>query len=189
MIEDIVKKYNIRTAHSNQVKVYALMLFDALNGKLFDFGEKEKSYLGAAALLHDIGYHIDRKSHHKHSLGMILEMDFEEFDDREREIIAHLARYHRSAFPDETKHMRFCALNQEQKNVILKLCGLLRLADGLDKPAKNLITGIEADVDDFSINLSLRTVGFLPKLAMAMEKKDLMEFIYKKTVNLSCKKL
>lgn len=189
MIEDIVKKYNIRTAHSNQVKIYALMLFDALNGKLFDFGEKEKSYLGAAALLHDIGYHIDRKSHHKHSLGMILEMDFEEFDDREREIIAHLARYHRSAFPDETKHMRFCALNQEQKNVILKLCGLLRLADGLDKPAKNLITGIEADVDDFSINLSLRTVGFLPKLVMAMEKKDLMEFVYKKTVNLSCKKL
>ena len=49
MIEDIVKKYNIRTAHSNQVKIYALMLFDALNGKLFDFGEKEKSYLGAAA--------------------------------------------------------------------------------------------------------------------------------------------
>lgn len=46
MIEDIVKKYNIRTAHSNQVKIYALMLFDALNGKLFDFGEKEKSYLG-----------------------------------------------------------------------------------------------------------------------------------------------
>ena len=189
MIDDIVKKYNIRIPHSNQVKTYSLMLFDALNGKLFDFTAKEREYLAAAALLHDIGYYIDRKSHHKHSLNMILEMDFDEFSPLEREIIAHLARYHRSSFPDESKHMRFCALNEAQKNVIIKLCGLLRLADGLDKPQKNLITGIEAKIDENSINLTLRTVGFLPKLAMAEQKKDLLEFVYKKTVNLSCKKL
>lgn len=189
MIEDIIKHYNIRYTHSNQVKSYSWMLFDALNKKLFDFHEKEKSYLCAAALLHDIGYHIERKSHHKHSLDMILSMDFKEFDAREREIVAHLARYHRSSFPDETKHKRFAQLDDEQKNIILKLSGLLRLADGLDKPSKNLITGIEANVDDTSINLILRIVGFMPKLAMAGQKKDLMEFIYKKPVNLFCKRL
>ena len=189
MIDDIVKKYNIRISHSNQVKTYALMLFDALNGKLFDFGAKEREYLAAAALLHDIGNHIDRKSHHKNSLNMILEMDFDEFSAYERAIIAHLARYHRSSFPDEAKHKRFAALDEVQKDVVMKLCGVLRLADGLDKPQKNLITGIEAEIDENSINLTLRTVGFMPKLAMAKQKKDLLEFVYKKTVNLSCKKL
>ena len=47
----------------------------------------------------------------------------------------------------------------------------------------------EIEIDENSINLTLRTVGFMPKLAMAKQKKDLLEFVYKKTVNLSCKKL
>lgn len=187
-IEEILNQYNIKTNHAMQVKVYALMLFEAMSNKLFETGEKEAKYLEYAALLHDIGYFIESKSHHKHTLDLILGLDLDDCTKEEVQIIAHIARYHRSSFPDETKHKRFSELNGLQKKTVLRLAPILRLADGLDDPHKNLITGVEVEMNEDDINILIRTVGFLPKLETAQNKKDLLEEIFAKPVKLICKR-
>lgn len=187
MIENNLK--TDRLNHMKQVSDYALMIFDAVNGRLFDYSEKERKLLESAALLHDIGYNVAQASHHKHSLNMILEMKLEGFDDYEKEIIAHTARYHRSSFPDETKHKRYAALCEKQKETVKNLASLLRIADGLDNPRKNLITGIEFKEDTCSYVMTVRTVGFAPKLKMANTKKDLFEHLYSKPLSIECKRV
>ena len=50
----------------------------------------------------------------------------------------------------------------------------------------NLITGISAELDDLSIVFHLKTMGFVPKVEMAVEKSDLMQQIYNRDVKFSC---
>ena len=178
-----------KQTHMNQVAAYALMLFDVVEKVIPDYTRLERKLLYEAALLHDIGYKISRVSHHKHSLNLILDMELPEFSEDERMVIAHTARYHRSSFPDETKHKRYSALTSEQKKVVNRLAALLRIADGLDKPSRNLVTGMEFYDDGDSYRLVLRTVGYPIKLKMADRKKDFFEHLYSKPLKIECKRL
>lgn len=169
--------------HAKQVEKYAEKLFDALNESgLTNFSQREREYIKAAALLHDIGYYIEKKSHHKHTLELILEHGLSGFDKTETKLIANIARYHRSSFPNVEKHKHFASLNEEQKELVAKLGAILRIADGMDKPDKNLILGIKAEQTPENVNFYLKTIGFKPKLKMTQEKSDLFEEVFKKRV-------
>ena len=69
------------TEHIYRVLNLCLELAKYENGVDFDI-------LIISALLHDIGYFVEKKSHHKHSLELILKEKFEEFSDEEVLIIA-----------------------------------------------------------------------------------------------------
>lgn len=186
MIENILEKFDINIDHALQVKSYAMMIFDAINTNTNEFSESDRNYLKSAALLHDIGYSIDKKSHHKHSLSVIKNLDMEEYSTYEKLIIGNIARYHRCALPNVDKHEDYAALNESDRIKVSKLAAILKIADGLDKPHKNLITGISAEFDDLSIVFHLKTMGFVPKVEMAVEKSDLMQQIYNRDVKFSC---
>ena len=182
-IQQLFERYGSAKEHAQQVEQYAQKLFDALNKDICSFSQREKEYLKTAAYLHDIGYAVEKKSHHKHTMNLILENGIAGFDEEETKIIAHIARYHRSSLPDETKHKRFASLDENQKQLVKKLGAILRIADGLDKPTKNLILRIEAKETPESIDFYLKTIGFKPKLKMAQEKSDMFETVFNKKVN------
>lgn len=181
-LENLINLYPEKKEHSKQVKEYAEKLFDAINGTLTNFSEKEKQYLITAALLHDIGYARNKKSHHKHTLDIILESNIEGFNEYEKQIIAHTARYHRSSLPDETKHSKFASLTEEQKEIIKKLGSILKIADGLDKPSKNLILRMRIETTETEVHLYLKSIGFKPILKTVETKKDLFEQTFKKNL-------
>ena len=182
-IEILIKNCYKDIQHVKQVSKYSEMLFDTLNNKMFSYTEKEKKYLKVAALLHDIGYCIEKKSHHKHSMNMILENGLSEFDEKETQIIANIARYHRNSFPDETKHENYANLDEDSKVIVKKLSALLRIADGMDKPSKNLILDVKANISEETVDFYVKTIGYQPKLKMAIEKSNLFEFVFQKKVN------
>ena len=182
-IEELFEKYGERKEHAKQVEQYAEKLFDALNQGICSFSAREKEYLKAAAFLHDIGYAVEKKAHHKHTMNLILENGISGFNDEETMLIANIARYHRSSLPNEEKHKRFASLNPEKKQLVKRLGSILRIADGMDKPDKNLILRIEAEETPQSINFYLKTIGFKPKLKMAQAKSDMFEETFKKKVN------
>ncbi len=181
-VYNLMKECSADIEHAKQVEDYAIKLFSAMLS-IEKFSEKEKVYLRIAALLHDIGYCVEKKSHHKHSMQIILDRGIEGFSDDEVRIIANIARYHRAAYPDEMKHIAFASLSEEQKVLVKKLSALLRIADGMDKPHKNLILRIELKETDESFDFYIKTIGFKPKLDMAKEKSSLFELVYGKTVN------
>lgn len=183
----IYKKYCKDKDHACEVRKYCKMIISALkNGtqSYKDITPQQETYLEIAALLHDIGYVTEKKSHHKHSMELILKEKLENYSDEEIKIIANIARYHRGSFPDENKHPRFAELADKDKNIVQLLASVLRLADGLDKPHKNLVLRMRANETADSINLYLKTIGFKPNLKMAEKKKDLFEHILQKKINL-----
>ena len=182
-ILDIMTNCSTNIEHAKQVAEYCEKIIAALNGKILNFTEQEKNYLKTAALLHDIGYCIEKKSHHKHTMSIILKKGLAGFSEEETKIIANIARYHRSSLPDETKHEEYAKLTSEQKNTVKKLAAILRIADGMDKPHKNLIIKISAEQTEENINFQIKTIGFKPKLKSAKEKSDLFELITGKTTN------
>lgn len=182
IVYNLMKECSADMEHAKQVEDYAMKLFSAMS-IVENFSEREKLYLRIAALLHDIGYCVEKKSHHKHTMQIILDNGIDGFSSEEVSVIANIARYHRAAYPDESKHSEFALLSNEQKNLVKKLSALLRIADGMDKPHKNLILRIEAKETEQSFDFYIKTIGFKPKLDMAKEKSSLFELVYGKTVN------
>jgi exopolyphosphatase/guanosine-5'-triphosphate,3'-diphosphate pyrophosphatase len=118
--------------HGQQTARLALRLFDVTTS-LHGLGEREREWLEYAALLHDIGYAIQYRNHHKHAYYLITNANLDAFDQREIEIIAHVARYHRGPTPKARRHPTLAALKPWQRRAIRQLSALLRLADALDR--------------------------------------------------------
>ncbi len=139
--------------HSLQVARLALEIFDTVAAP-FDLAEKERQLLEAAALLHDVGYFISYASHHKHTYHLIRHADLFGFTPRERELTAVIARYHRRSMPKK-KHEGYARLSPQDKLLVRRLGGILRLADGLDRRRNSLVK---------SLTCSLSSATFLIKV-------------------------
>ena len=143
--------------HSQRVAQLALHLYDGLNGAgLLTAGavavssatvnsEAENSWtenpdhdwravLQAAALMHDVGKAKRADKHQKTSYRMIRGLARPlGWSARELELAAVVARYHRGALPRPAgKTMQ--ALTLSERPIAMKLAGILRLADALDRP-------------------------------------------------------
>jgi len=117
--------------HAEQVRRLALCLFDQLAGRL---GARpgDREVLADAALLHDVGYHINYEKHHKHSYHLIQHADLLGVTPAEQELVAQVARYHRGRLPSR-RHAAFAALDRDAQRRVRRLAALVRVADGLDR--------------------------------------------------------
>lgn len=123
--------------HCYHVAGLAMQLFDQLAAHpAAPIGpwrsEDSRSLLEGAAILHDCGYHINYARHHLHSHHLIVHSDMPGFSRREIEVVAAVARYHRGAAP-KPRHEAFATLSREDKDLVLALSAVLRIADGLDR--------------------------------------------------------
>ena len=110
----------------------ALQLFDAIGARL-GCSAADRVVLSDAALLHDVGYHINYQQHHKHSFHLIQHADFLGMTPDEQTIVAHVARYHRGSAPDRSKHETFGRLDRATRERIQRLSAILRVTDGFDR--------------------------------------------------------
>lgn len=130
--------------HNLQSARLALRLFD-VTASIHGLGTREREWLEYAALLHDIGYSIHYRGHHKHAYYLITNAVLDAFDPREVEIMAHVARYHRGATP-KSSHPTMAALRPWQQKTIKKLSALLRIADSLDRTHASRVDEIYASI-------------------------------------------
>ena len=130
-VRTFAERCHYEEPHARHVQRLALQLFDALAKRLgAEAGDRE--ILADAALLHDVGYHINYDGHHKHSYHLILHADLLGMSPEEQVAVANVARYHRGAEPKK-KHENFGPLDQAQRDRIERLAAVLRVADGFDR--------------------------------------------------------
>ena len=130
-IKNFLDKYGCKTGHPKRVEKYSLKFFELTKGILHDFSEKEIEYLETGACLHDVGYSVSSKEHHKHSYDVIMGENLEGMNSEQKKIVANIARYHRGSMPKEN-HKNFILLEERQKELVKKLGGIVKLADGFD---------------------------------------------------------
>ncbi len=136
------RRFGYEESHATQVATMAETLFDRL-APIYNLKRSARTFLAAAALLHDVGYHISHEAHHKHSLYLIKHSRMTGFNETEKSIIANIARYHRKALPKET-HSDYMSLSENDRQTVNRMSSILRLADGLDR-------GYEGRVEDILV--------------------------------------
>ncbi len=117
--------------HVEQVRVLGLILFDRLADAI-GADPSERPLLEAACLLHDVGQVVSYRKHHRHSFQLILHADRLSFTSRDRYLVALISRYHRRKGPSK-KHEELTRLPPEEQDIVRRMAGLLRIADGLDR--------------------------------------------------------
>lgn len=179
---------NYDRTHAEHVMKLANKIFDFLKLK-FEFTDDEREYLEAASLLHDIGYYISHTDHHKHSYYLIRNAEMLGFNDKEIEIIANVARYHRKSHP-KTKHEAYFKLDAHSKELVKKLAGILRIADALDRSHKSVVNDLEINIKDKVFEINLKSCNANPSLETwgANIRKGLFEETFGYNVKISYKK-
>ena len=127
--------------HVLQVRKLAVWLFELFSNRLL-LHKDSLPILEAAALLHDVGWSVSGKGHHKHSAKLIQKHGLPGVEERTIKLIASVARAHRKSEP-RPKHMPYGSLDDQDQNLVRKLAALLRIADGLDRSHSSCVQSVD----------------------------------------------
>jgi exopolyphosphatase/guanosine-5'-triphosphate,3'-diphosphate pyrophosphatase len=131
--------------HSHQDAMLAVRLFD-LTADLHYLDDEYRDLLFYAGLLHDIGYVEGYWGHHKTAYRLIMKAELPGLTARDKQIVANVARYHRGAKP-KLSHSGFAALEADDREAVIVLGALLRLADGLDRGHVSAVEALDVQLD------------------------------------------
>ncbi|MEB3308813.1 MAG: Ppx/GppA phosphatase family protein [Snowella sp.] len=174
----IAHKYQVDLAYSERIAQFSLSFFDQLQGILHDWGNTEREWLWAAAVLHNCGVYISHSAHHKHSYYLIRHAELLGFTEIELEIIANIARYHRRSKPKK-RHEYYMKLSENYRLVVRQLSAMLRLAVALDRRQVGAIQDFDCKYDPEYRKLHLHLIPSQSDDDCALE---LWNLDYKKNV-------
>ena len=182
-IYELLRKCHWMENHSTHVAGMALQFFDEFKNEL-NLEESDRELLEYATLMHDIGYYISYRKHHKHALYIIRHADLRGFTEDEIDIMANVARYHRRSTPSKG-HFLYKKLEKPLRKKVKNLAAFLRIADGLDRSHYQNVQKLEIDNREDKILLYIKTMGD-PELEIwgATRKADLLQKVTKKKVEI-----
>jgi exopolyphosphatase/guanosine-5'-triphosphate,3'-diphosphate pyrophosphatase len=151
------RRFYFDEAHALQVRKLALDLFDQLAG-LHQLPMAVRPYLEVASVLHDLGHAVSYQKHHRHTEYLVRNGDIPGLADRERDLVARIARFHRRSPPD-LHHPAMEGLNTGEARIVRKLATILRVADALDRSHAQPIGKLRAIVGGGRVSVYLTTKG------------------------------
>jgi exopolyphosphatase/guanosine-5'-triphosphate,3'-diphosphate pyrophosphatase len=176
-VKTLGRKYQYDTAHAEHVAMLAISMFDQLK-TLHGLGSRQRLLLKVAGLLHDIGAFVGPRAHHKHSFYLIGNSEIFGLSREEMMLIAHIARYHRRNTP-RASHLEYMALRREQRIVINKLAGILRIADALDRSHTQSVANLHLNIKPNEVIVSVTGKSELTAEKRALAQKvNLFEDTY-----------
>jgi exopolyphosphatase / guanosine-5'-triphosphate,3'-diphosphate pyrophosphatase len=179
----LARRCHAPEVHSLHVAGLALRLFDQTR-RLHGLGATERDWLEYAAILHDIGYLINERQHHKHGYYLITHSELGGLSGEEIQVVANVARYHRRALP-QTKHPGFDALSSRLKRTVRILSALLRIADGLDRTHFSVVRTVDVKLRA-TITIVAHVTGDAELEAWAAKgRADLFERVFRRRVRFS----
>jgi exopolyphosphatase/guanosine-5'-triphosphate,3'-diphosphate pyrophosphatase len=154
-VRNLARIHNYETLHTAKVRDLAWALFDAL-APLHGYGAWERTLLGYAALLHDIGVDVSYYDHDMHGAYLILNSALPGFSHRELVLLALLVRYHHKGAVRVEEYRAVLQAGDEAR--VARLAALLRLAENLDRSKSQVVQGLSVELGD-SLRAVTRTGG------------------------------
>ncbi len=137
------RRFQFDEEHGAHVAKLALSVFDQTQAE-HGLGDPERAILHAAALLHDVGRFVDDRRHHRHSYYLISQSELPGLSEAETELVAQVARYHRRKEPT-IKHEPYARLSVEDRDRVLRLSAILRVADALDREHRQVVRSVTVE--------------------------------------------
>lgn len=172
--------------HADHISRLALQLYDGLPGKnpSADTSQQdERAILRLAAWLHDVGRSKREKGHHKSTFRLVSRTTPPlGWTERDLRLVASVARYHRGALPRPGQEA-LRGLTPEERKTVLRLAGILRLADAFDCTRDGRISRVEVREQEGILVIAAK--GYSPRDAMAEQlaaARHLLELVYRRPV-------
>ena len=169
---EIGRKYHMEENHVRFVASLCRRIFFALKDEHL-LGPKYELILNLAAILHDTGHFISNRSHHKHSMYIILNSDIFGLGSRDITLVALIARYHRKALPQMT-HPLYGTLDRASRVIVMKLAAILRIADTLDSARALYGAKFDVRLEEGRMVISVNTDKDLDLEKHALEEESQM---------------
>ena len=183
-VRQLLERCDDDPEHSTHVARLAVELFDGLQ-TLHGLGPAERDYLEAGALLANVGLVVAHSKHHLHAYYVIRNSELAGLTDREIELIAQIARYHRKSEP-KTSHPQFAALDRDEQALVRTLAAILRVAIGLDRCHEHRVAAVRVEVRPAKVVVHVmpNAADIALELYAANERKDLLEEVLDRRVEL-----
>ncbi|WP_292368094.1 CHAD domain-containing protein [Methanoregula sp. UBA64] len=164
-------------AHSIQVAGLADKLFYGLSA-LHNLPDRDRALLRYAALVHDIGWAEGGAGHQRRGAGRILAAGDLPVTVKEQGMIALIVGLHGGGVTIRHKGF-YRLLPQADKQCVLALAALLRIADGLDYTRDNCVTDLRCTIRETEILCELTGTGDTgPCRERAIKKGDLFAEVF-----------
>jgi exopolyphosphatase/guanosine-5'-triphosphate,3'-diphosphate pyrophosphatase len=171
----LCRRSNWRQPHARQTSLHAIGLFDALR-EVHGLDDVDRELLELGALLHDVGEHISRTDHDRHTAYLVENGGLRGFSPNEIQILSVLGRFHIRGNPRPSQSDAFGALETADRSRATSLVALLRIADALDATHSGVVTGLEVETKADLVRLRLHTRGDAELEQWTVRrKKDLFE--------------
>jgi exopolyphosphatase/guanosine-5'-triphosphate,3'-diphosphate pyrophosphatase len=155
-VRNLAHRFNHHDEHDLHVWALSRAMFDGLAAAgLHDYGPQERELLWAACLLHDIGVAVNYDDHHRHSHYLTLNAGLPGFTPRELILIGLIARYHRKGAPDPSELGDLAEAGDKHR--LQLLCGVIRLAEQLERSRDRAITDVRVSANGSVVSLEADT--------------------------------
>ncbi len=180
-VQSLARRCSWPEAHSRHVADLALQLFDETR-ELHRMDDEDRELLEYAALLHDIGEHVAHEGHDRHAAYLVHHGNLRGLTPASISVLTGLVRWHRRGDPKANDDL-VGKLEPEQRDRVRRLASLLRIADGLDRGRKQVVTSVHARVGPELVLLHIRSKGD-PELELwgARRKRELFERTFDREV-------
>jgi exopolyphosphatase/guanosine-5'-triphosphate,3'-diphosphate pyrophosphatase len=146
-VDNLARRYRVIWPHALHVESLSLQLYDGLAATgAIAAAAGDRELLARACTLHDIGMAIDYDDHHKHSRYLILSAGLPGYDQRELELIALIARYHRKGSPS-VESLGPLAHDGDGRR-LATLAGIVRIVEQLERSRDQSVRGLSVSGDD-----------------------------------------
>lgn len=152
-VMELARHCHYNEAHAHQVARLAMSIFRQTR-EVHGLSNSDGQLLEYAAILHDIGFYISPKGHHRHAQYLIESHEMRGFSKEEARIIALVARFHRKAAPKKS-HTGFGELPKDVRRRVRSLSAILRVADALDRTHAALVRSVRCTVGDDVIEMRI----------------------------------
>ncbi len=173
-----------RQGHARQVAALALDLFEETS-ELHHLSALDKELLEYAALAHDIGEHVSRIDHDRHTAYLLENGGLRGFAPEEIRMLSLLGRFHYRGTP-RLSQPAFALLDEDGRRRVLALTAILRVADSLDAAHAGGVQEVKVShsAGRWMIRCRTRNNGELETWAFD-RKKDLFEKVFGVELELS----
>jgi len=144
---NIMKRFSVNESHARHVQKLALSLFDQL-ADVHHFNKNERKTLEIAALLHDVGLHVEYHDHHIHGLYLLLYVRLFGLSIKDHLRVAFLVGNHRENGLKNRLDEYNTLFSKGELRSIKNLSIFLQMAEQLDRSVKGNIKDIKVDLLD-----------------------------------------
>lgn len=169
------EKFNINVTHAKRVAKFAKKLFTELKD-IHSLDKNIYKILETASLLYQVGFYIDYKNASYHSYHIIKSMSIPGWTNKDIYMTACVV-YNMDKHQQDKDIMIQDYLSVEDRLVINKLAGILKVAVTLDMAKSSLIDDFEIMQDHNKINIiaKVNKEPFVEIFAFEKQKKDFEE--------------